>query len=588
MPEQRNLILAIVLSVTIIIGFQYFYELPRIQEEQRRQTAIEESTGSSTAPTPAPSSSALDETTPGTSAPAAPGSVPTDQPVEASRETVLAEGERIAIDNGRLTGSLSVTGGRIDDIVMTNYQVSIDNGADNVTLFNPAGSPDAYFAEFGWAPETADTVVPDQDTVWSADRKELRPDQPITLSWENGQGLIFERRLEIDDNYLITVTQRVRNQSEDAVTLHPYGLVRRWGTPEISGFFILHEGPMGVFSEILTEVDYTDLQEEDGQFQEESSNGWLGISDKYWLAALIPDQEAGFTAKFQHYLSDGEDRYQTDYLRPALTVPAGSSIEVTDRLFAGAKELDKLDAYAANLNIPRFDRAIDFGWFYWLTKPIFYILHFFYGLVGNYGVAILMLTLLVKLIFFPLANKSYRSMSAMKKLQPEMTRIREQAGDDKMRMQKEMMELYKKEKVNPMSGCLPILVQIPVFFALYKVLFVSIEMRHAPFFGWVQDLSAPDPTTIFNLFGLLPFDPPSFLMIGIWPLLMGITMFLQTKLNPQPADPVQAKVMLFLPLMFIFLFATFAAGLVIYWTWNNILSIAQQWVIMRRMGVKIS
>ncbi|MGI9508126.1 MAG: membrane protein insertase YidC [Geminicoccaceae bacterium] len=588
MPEQRNLILAIVLSVTIIIGFQYFYELPRIQEQQRRQAAVEESTGGSTAPTPAPSSSTSNATGAKTPATVAAGSVPTDQPVEASRDTVLAEGERIAIDNGRLNGSFSVQGGRIDDIVMTGYHVSMSEGSADVTLFNPAGSPDAYFAEFGWAPENADTVVPGQDTIWSADRKELLPDQPVTLSWENGEGLIFERRLEIDDNYLITVTQRVRNQGTEDVTLYPYGLVRRWGTPEISGFFILHEGPMGVFSEILTEVDYTDLQEEDGQFEEESANGWLGISDKYWLAALIPDQEAGFTAKFQHYLSDGEDRYQTDYLRPAMTVPAGSSIEVTDRLFAGAKELDKLDAYAAELDIPRFDRAIDFGWFYWLTKPIFYILHFFYGLVGNYGVAILMLTLLVKLLFFPLANKSYRSMSAMKKLQPEMTRIREQCGDDKMRMQKEMMELYKKEKVNPMSGCLPILVQIPVFFALYKVLFVSIEMRHAPFFGWIQDLSAPDPTTIFNLFGLLPFDPPSFLMIGIWPLLMGITMFLQTKLNPQPADPVQAKVMLFLPLMFIFLFATFAAGLVIYWTWNNVLSIAQQWVIMRRMGVKIN
>jgi len=584
MPEQRNLILAIVLSVTIIIGFQYFYELPRIQEEQRRQAAIEESTGGSTAPTPAPATSAGVSTT----NPAVPGSVPTDQPVEASRDTVLAEGERITIDNGRLTGSFGVTGGRIDDIVMTDYEVSIAPGADNVTLFNPAGSPDAYFAEFGWAPENSDTAVPNQETVWSADREELRPDQPVTLSWENGEGLIFERRVEIDDNYLITVTQRVRNQGQDPVDLYPYGLVRRWGTPEISGFFILHEGPIGVLSEQLTEVDYTDLQEEDGTVEQESGNGWLGISDKYWLAALIPDQEVGFTAKFQHYLSNGEDRYQTDYLRSAMTVPVGGSIEVTDRLFAGAKELDKLDAYAAELNIPLFDRAIDFGWFYWLTKPIFYILHFFYGLVGNYGVAILMLTLLVKLLFYPLANKSYRSMSAMKKLQPEMTKIREQAGDDKMRMQKEMMELYKKEKVNPMSGCLPILVQIPVFFALYKVLFVSIEMRHAPFFGWIKDLSAPDPTAFINLFGLLPFDPPSFLAIGVWPLLMGITMFLQTKLNPQPADPVQAKVMLFLPLMFIFLFATFAAGLVIYWTWNNVLSIAQQWVIMRRMGVKIS
>ncbi|MDH3664886.1 MAG: membrane protein insertase YidC [Alphaproteobacteria bacterium] len=583
MPEQRNLILAVVLSVTIIIGFQYFYELPRIQEEQRRQAAIEESTGGSRAPTPSPASSGAASS----ANPAAPGSVPTDQPLEPSRDSVLAEGERITIDNGRLTGSLGVTGGRIDDIVMTNYQVSMDANAENVTLFNPAGSPDTYFAEFGWAPEDTETVVPDQNTVWSADRKELRSDQPVTLSWENGQGLIFERRLEIDDNYLITITQRVRNQGEDAVTLYPYGLVRRWGTPEISGFFILHEGPMGVFSEQLNEVDYSDLAEDNGEVEQKSDNGWLGISDKYWLAALIPDQTVGFTAKFQHYLSNGEDRYQTDYLRPAVTVPAGGSAEATDRLFAGAKELDKLDAYAAEFNIPLFDRAIDFGWFYWLTKPIFYILHFFYGLVGNYGVAILLLTLVVKLIFFPLANKSYRSMSGMKKLQPEMTRIREQAGDDKMRMQKEMMELYKKEKVNPMSGCLPILVQIPVFFALYKVLFVSIEMRHAPFFGWIQDLSAPDPTSLFNLFGLLPFDPPSFLMIGIWPLLMGITMFLQTRLNPQPADPVQAKVMLFLPLMFIFLFATFAAGLVIYWTWNNVLSIAQQWVIMRRMGVKI-
>ena len=591
MPEQRNLILAIVLSVTIIIGFQYFFEMPRIQEEQRRQAAIEQSTGSTVAPTPTPGQTTVTPT-----APAAPGSVPTDQPAEATRETVLAEGERVTIDNGRLSGSFGVTGGRIDDIVMTDYQVSINPGADDVTLFNPAGSPDAYFAEFGWSSSGDGTVVPDQNTVWSVDRKELRPDQPVTLSWENGQGLIFERRLEIDNDYLITVTQRVRNQGEQNVVLHPYGLVRRWGTPEISGFFILHEGPIGVLSEQLTEVDYSELLEGERNSQDrheqvhQSPDGWIGISDKYWLAALIPDQNVDATTKFKflHYLRDGQDRYQTDYLRPAMTVPAGSSIEVTDRLFAGAKELDLLDSYAAELNIPLFDRAIDFGWFYWLTKPIFYILHFFYGLVGNYGVAILMLTLVVKLIFFPLANKSYRSMSAMKKLQPEMTRIREQAGDDKMRMQKEMMELYKKEKVNPMSGCLPILVQIPVFFALYKVLFVSIEMRHAPFFGWIQDLSAPDPTTIFNLFGLLPFDPPSILMIGIWPLLMGITMFLQTKLNPQPADPIQAKVMLFLPLMFIFLFATFAAGLVIYWTWNNILSIAQQWVIMRRMGVKIS
>ena len=497
MPEQRNLILAIVLSVTIIIAFQYFYELPRIQEEQRRQAAIEESTGGSVSPTPAPSRTGQTDSATGTTA--APGSVPTDQPGLVSRDDVLSSNERITIENGRLTGSFGVTGGRIDDIVMTDYKVSMKADSGNVTLFNPAGSQNAYFAEFGWAPDSNDTVVPNQETVWSTDQSELRPDQPVKLSWENGQGLIFERELSIDDNYLITVTQRVRNQSDIPVILYPYGLVRRAGTPEISGFFILHEGPIGVLSEQLTEVDYSELVEgernaqQQSEIAQESSNGWIGISDKYWLAALIPDQQDGGVKKFKfkHYFSNGEDRYQTDYLRPAMTVPAGSSVEVTDRLFAGAKELDKLDAYAAELNIPLFDRAIDFGWFYWLTKPIFYFLHFAYGWVGNYGVAILILTLLVKILFFPLANKSYRSMSAMKKLQPEMTRIREQAGDDKMRMQKEMMELYKKEKVNPMSGCLPILVQIPVFFALYKVLFVSIEMRHAPFFGWIQDLSAP-------------------------------------------------------------------------------------------------
>ncbi len=580
MPEQRNLILAIVLSVTIIIGFQYFFEMPRILEEQQRQAAQSgQSTGAAPAPIPSPGQSTTAPT-------AAPGSVPTELAQPASREQVLQTEERITIDNGRVTGSFSLQGARLDDIVLSDYKVSLKPDSKNVTLFNPAGSPDTYFAEFGWTPEVAGTAVPDKDTVWSADRKELRPDQPITLSWDNGQGLIFERRLEIDSDYLITVTQRVRNQGDQAVTLFPYGLVRRWGTPEISGFFILHEGPIGVLSEQLEEVDYDDLAEE-GEFKHESSNGWIGISDKYWLAALVPDQGDEFEAKFLHYLNEGQDRYQTDVLRQAVSVPAGGSAEVTDRLFAGAKEVDLLDAYSEQFGIPLFDRAVDFGWFYWITKPFFYVLHFFYEMVGNYGIAILMLTLLVKLVFFPLANKSYRSMSQMKKLQPEMTKIREQAGDDKMRMQKEMMELYKKEKVNPMSGCLPIIVQIPVFFALYKVLFVSIEMRHAPFFGWIQDLSAPDPTTLFNLFGLIPFDPPSFLMIGVWPLLMGITMFLQTKLNPQPADPVQAKVMLFLPLMFIFLFATFAAGLVIYWTWNNILSIAQQWVIMRRMGVKI-
>jgi len=311
----------------------------------------------------------------------------------------------------------------------------------------------------------------------------------------------------------------------------------------------------------------------------------LGITDKYWLSALIPEQDRELKATFRHHVANGQDRYQVDYLHPPLTVAPGETAEASERLFVGAKEVEVLDRYREAYGIPLFDRAVDFGWFYFLTKPIFHILHFFYQLTGNYGVAILLLTLIVKIIFFPLANKSYVAMSKMKKLQPEMMRLREQYGDDKMRMNQELMALYKKEQVNPMSGCLPIVVQIPVFFALYKVLFVSIEMRHAPFFGWIQDLSAPDPTTVFNLFGLIPWDPPGFLMIGIWPLLMGATMLLQTKLNPQPADPMQARIMMLLPLMFIFLFATFPAGLVIYWTWNNVLSITQQWVIMKRMGV---
>jgi YidC/Oxa1 family membrane protein insertase len=584
MPEQRNLILAIVLSVTIIIAFQYFYELPRIQDQQRRQPSQTEQTAPDMTPTPG-QQAAGQATAPGL-APALPGAQTSDEAAAASREQILSEGRRVEIDNGRVTGSFSLTGGRIDDIVLSDYHVSIQPGADDVTLFSPPGAPKTYFAEFGWVADNPDMPVPDSDTVWETSANELTSERPVTLRWDNGQGLAFERRIEIDDNYLLTVTQSVTNKGEAPVTLFPYGLVRRWGTPETTGFYILHEGPIGVLEEKLEEIDYDDLVE-DGNVEARTNDGWLGITDKYWAAVLIPDQEAGFTGNFRHSLANGDDRYQTDYLRPAMTVAPGATAEATDRLFAGAKEVDILDGYAEQFQIPLFDRVVDFGWFYWLTKPIFYLLHFFHQMVGNYGVAILLLTLLVKILFYPLADKSYKAMSKMKALQPEMTRIREQAGDDKMRMQQEMMALYKKEKVNPMAGCLPILVQIPVFFALYKVLFVSIEMRHAPFFGWVQDLSAPDPTSFINLFGLIPFDPPSFLAIGIWPLFMGATMFLQTKLNPQPADPVQAKVMLFLPLMFIFLFATFPAGLVIYWTWNNVLSIAQQWSIMKRMGVKM-
>jgi YidC/Oxa1 family membrane protein insertase len=571
MPEQRNLILAIVLSVTIIIAFQYFYELPRIQDAQRQQAQRTEQMAE-TAP---------DEGAPEAVAPAPPGA---PAPAETARTQALATTERVAIESPRLEGSLALTGGRIDNLVLSDYRETTAPDSPNVRLLNPPGAPGTYFAEFGWVAGDEGTAVPGREAIWQADREQVRPDQPVTLTWDNGDNLRFSRTVALDDNYMFTITQRVENTGDEPVTLHPYGLISRWGTPQTLGFFILHEGPIGVLDGRLEEIDYDDLRD-DGPIELSSQGGWLGITDKYWLATLIPDQESDLTANFRHYLAEGQDRYQVDYLRPPMTVAPGQSIEVTDRLFAGAKEVNLLDAYANEYGIPLFDRAVDFGWFYFLTKPIFHILHFFYQLLGNYGLAILLLTLLVKLLFYPLANKSYRAMSKMKKLQPEMMRLREQFSDDKMRMNQELMALYKKEQVNPMSGCLPIVVQIPVFFALYKVLFVSIEMRHAPFFGWIQDLSAPDPTSLFNLFGLLPFDPPAFLMIGIWPLLMGATMLLQTKLNPQPADPIQAKVMMFLPLMFIFLFATFPAGLVIYWTWNNVLSIGQQWLIMKRMGV---
>ncbi|SNB53182.1 protein translocase subunit yidC [Arboricoccus pini] len=573
MSEQRNLIVAIVLSVGIILGFQYFFASPKRPDavktgQQTSQGDVAKSPGE-------PGEAGMPQ-----------GSAPSAQPSgpAADRAAVLARESRIPFSNGRVNGTISTIGNRIDDLSLVDYRETVDPKSPEIVLLSPAGAPDAYFGEFGWVgPEGV--KLPDASTQWQVEGGEkLTPSTPITLRWDNGAGLVFERRLELDGNYMFTVTQKVTNNGSMAVELYPYGLVSRWGTPHLLGYYILHEGPVGVLDGSLREPAYKDLVS-DGKLDFAGTGGWLGFTDKYWLAAVIPDQSGKVNGSFRHNLVGTEDRYQSDFLGGALKVPPGASAEETSRMFAGAKEVDKLDAYRDQYGIPLFDRAVDFGWFYFLTKPIFYVLDFFYKFTGNYGIAILLLTLCVKLLFFPLANKSYRSMSAMKRLQPKMTELREKYGDDKMKMNQELMALYKREKVNPMAGCLPIVVQIPVFFCLYKVLFVNTEMRHAPFFGWIHDLSAPDPTTIFNLFGLLPFTPPHALMIGALPLLMGITMFLQTKLNPQPADPVQAKVMLFLPVIFTFLFATFPAGLVIYWTWNNILSITQQWVIMKRMGV---
>jgi YidC/Oxa1 family membrane protein insertase len=568
MNEQRNLWVAIASAVVILIGWQFFFAPepdPQVREAQVREQLNADGTNK-----------------PQVSSPAVPGGQPAVPAVK--REDALAKSPRIKIDTPRVEGSIRLVGGVIDDIQLQDYRETEEPDSPLIHVLNPTGSNDAYFAEFGWVGANSGMALPGSDTKWSADKELLTPDSPVTLTWDNGQGLTFKREIAIDENYLFTVNQSVVNNTGGDVVLHPYGLISRKNKPQTAGFYILHEGPLGVIDGTLTEIDYDDLAD-DGAVEKKTTGGWLGITDKYWLVALAPSSDEELTTRFSHHVADNSDKYQTDYLGAARTIAAGSEGAAETRLFAGAKEVDLLDTYAEDYGITNFDLAIDFGWFYFLTKPFFLVLQWLYHFVGNFGVSILLLTVAVKAIMFPLANKSYKSMSAMKKLQPQITEMREKFKDDRQRQQQEMMALYKREKINPASGCLPIVVQIPVFFALYKVLFVSIEMRHAPFFGWIQDLSAPDPTSLFNLFGLIPWDPPQMLMIGVWPLIMGITMFLQQKLNPAPADPTQAKIMMFLPLIFTFMLASFPAGLVIYWAWNNTLSILQQRYIMYKMGV---
>ncbi|MBM3492435.1 MAG: membrane protein insertase YidC [Alphaproteobacteria bacterium] len=573
MGDQRNLLIAIALSVAIMLGFQFFYDQPRQKAQREAQPATPQAESLPGVP-PAPP-------VPGQAAPV--GGLP---PVAAPAPAQQAVGPRIAIQSARLSGSIDLRGARFDTVILNDYKDTVGADSPPIRLLLPAGGATPYYAEFGWSAADPRLKLPDGNTLWQADRQTLSPGQPVTLNWDNGAGLRFELQVQLDDNYLFTVTRRVRNAGDATVTLYSYGRIVRTGTPVTANFYILHEGPLGVFDGVLDEVDYDDLKSE-RRLERRSTGGWIGITDKYWLAALVPDQKAKLTAGYRYDSPGNVDRYQVDMLREGLAVPADGSAEASDHLFAGAKEVHLLDRYMERYGIAHFDKAVDFGWFYFLTKPLFLMLDYFYKLLGNFGLAILLLTVMVKLVFFPLANKSYRAMSKMKALQPEMMRLRDRHADDRQNMNQALMELYKKEKVNPAAGCLPIVIQIPVFFALYKVLFVTIEMRHAPFYGWIRDLSAPDPTTIFNLFGLIQWTPPEFLLIGIWPLLMGGSMYLQQLMNPQPADPVQAKIFLFMPVLFTFMLGTFPAGLVIYWTWNNVLSIAQQWVIMKRMGVPI-
>ena len=587
--QQKNLFIAIALTVLIMIGYQLF--VTPLFEKPKPPAPVQTQTTASTPPAPAAPPAAV----PGL-APGVPGAAPgPSAAAPKSRTEVLAENPRIRIDTPKLHGSIDLVGGRVDDLRLAAYHETIDPKSPEIVLLSPLGTQDAYFVDVGWSASDK-SIVPGDDTRWTAKTEgALTPTHPVELTWENGKGLAFTRRIAVDDNYLFTVTQSVANHGDAAVSLYPSGFIWREGQPPVSPSYLLHEGPIGVVDGTLKEIKYSALKGEK-PVEQSTAGGWLGFTDKYWLTALIPNQSSDVTAAFRFTGTPSIERYQVDYLGGAVTLPPGGNADNSEHFFAGAKEVKLLDHYQAALGIPRFDRAIDFGWFYWITKPIFLFLDFLNGKIGNFGIAIMLLTLTIKLLFFPLANRSYRAMSKMKLLQPEIQKLRDKYGEDKAKLNQEVMALYKRVGANPMAGCLPIFIQIPVFFSLYKVLYVTIEMRQAPFYGWIHDLSVPDPTTWLNLFGLIPWDPTLFLAlpaiggflhlvsIGAWPLIMGVTMFLQQKLNPAPADPVQAKMMMALPIVFTFMLGQFPAGLVIYWSWNNLLSIAQQWVIMHRAG----
>ena len=574
--ENKNFILAIVLSMLIIFGWQYFYAAPL----QKKLTAETQ-----TAQTQQPGAT-------GQTAPAGGGAVPGISPEAAavSRQEALAKSPRLKIETDFVAGSINLKGAMIDDLHLLRYRETIDPKSPTITFLSPSGTPGALFAEQGMVPATGTTAkLPDSNTLWTAPAGAvLSEGNPVTLTWDNGEGLRFTRKIEVSDEYLFTVTQTVENASQAPVAMIPYARIQRQDTPAVSGYWVFFEGMLGWLDGSLQEIHYSDVAEQTEPDRRDTTGGWIGFTDKYWAAAIIPDQATPVTASFLHSKLDNRDLYQTDYLaRDALVVQPGQSASTTGRLFAGAKVVRTINAIESLYQIQGFNYMIDWGWFYFLTKPFFYLLDWLKGMVGNFGVAILIATVLVKAAVFPLANKSYASMSKMKKLQPEMERLKKEYPEDKMKQQQEMMALYKREKVSPLSGCLPVVVQIPIFFALYKVILTSIELRHAPFFGWIQDLSAPDPTSLFNLFGLIPWTPPTMLMIGVWPIIMGITMWLQMRLNPTPPDPVQASLFNWMPVMFTFMLGSFPVGLVIYWAWSNTLSILQQSFIMKRHGVEI-
>jgi YidC/Oxa1 family membrane protein insertase len=566
MSEQRNLIIAVILSVVVVFGWQYLVGVPEMEQERARQQQQSQQ----------PRTRAT--------APAA--------PVIVDRARALAtSGGRVEIDTPTLDGSINLVGARFDDLHLKNYHETVERKRE-IELLNPAGTAHPYYVEFGWdVPAGATTAVPGPNSQWRLVRgTRLAPGQDVTLQFDNGQGLTFQRTIAVDNQYMFTITDRVVNRGAQAAALAPAAQVWRRNLPPTVYYWVVHEGFIGINGGSAEYVEYSSLADENATQNLSSTGGWIGLTDKYWMAAAIPPQNEQYQGAYRASGPDNAKVYQADYTLATRVIPPGQQLVLTQRLFAGTKIVSQLDEYEDTLGIVQFNHAIDWGWFPFLTRPIFLGLHFIHEYVGNYGIAILILTLFIKVLFYPLADKSYRAMSKMKKLQPEMLRIREVFKDDRMMQQQEMMKLYQKEKVNPVSGCLPMLLQIPVFFALYKVLLVTIELRHAPFFGWITDLSAIEPITVFNLFGLIPWDPGSistFLMVGPFALLMGFSMWIQTNLNPPPADPTQAKIFGFMPIIFTFIMASFPVGLVLYWAWNNILSIGQQILMMKRTDTPV-
>lgn len=565
--HTKNMAVALVLCALLIVGWQFFVEIPKrakLTEWQKQQQVLKAQQKEKVAQ----ENLAI-----------------TQEGVDTPAET-LVPAEDIVISSEMLHGKISTRGLRFDHLTLANYHEELDPNSPEVQLLHKSNSQTPYFMQFGWLSDNPSILLPHAKTVWSAQSTRLAPGEPVMLSWENGQGITFEVKISLDKGYMFTIEQSAHNTSGQMITLKPYALINRMHVSELHPMLISHEGPIGVVDKTLKEIDYDTLIEEKQVFRNMSS--WLGFTDKYWLTALIPNQHASFDGQFSSYKAKDQQRYQADYTGGEISLQPGEKETTKLHFFAGAKKVDLLDAYTAGVEatdlqpVPLFDRAVDFGWLYFLTKPIFQLLHYFYQVVGNFGIAIILLTFLIKLLMFPLANKGYKSMGALKKLQPEMTRLKEQYGNDRMKLQQEMLAMYKREKVNPASGCLPMLIQLPVFFALYKVLFVTIEMRHAAFWGPWQDLSAADPTNIFTLFGLVPWDTPGFLWLGFLPIMMALSMYVQMHLQPTPQDPVQAKVMKFMPLFLLILVARMPAGLVLYWVVSNILSILQQWVITRK------